>query len=69
MTDENLPLFKIGDGVHKFYELPYSNSRISSDVINATDIIANSICQGANSSAVPQSLAAGFMVSSDVPYS
>ena len=69
MTDEKLPLFKIGDGIHKFYELPYSNSRISSDMVNATDIIAKSICQGANSSAVPQSLAAGLMVSSDVPYS
>ena len=69
MTDEKLPLFKIGDGVHKFYELPYSNSKISSNVINAIDVIAKSICQGANSSAVPQSLAAGFMVSSDVPYS
>lgn len=69
MTDEKLPLFKIGDGVHKFYELPYSNSKISSDMVNAIDIIAKSICQGANSSAVPQSLAAGFMVSSDVPYS
>ena len=69
MTDEKLPLFKIGDGVHKFYELPYSNSKISSDMVNAIDIIAKSICQGANSSAVPQSLAAGLMVSSDVPYS
>ena len=69
MTDEKLPLFKIGDGVHKFYELPYSNSKISSDMVNAVDIIAKSICQGANSSAVPQSLAAGLMVSSDVPYS
>ena len=69
MTDEKLPLFKIGDGIHKFYELPYSNSKISSNVINAIDVIAKSICQGANSSAVPQSLAAGFMVSSDVPYS
>ena len=69
MTNEKLPLFKIGDGIHKFYELPYSNSRISSDMVNATDIIAKSICQGANSSAVPQSLAAGLMVSSDVPYS
>lgn len=69
MTDEKLPLFKIGDGVHKFYELPYSNSKISSDMVNAVNIIAKSICQGANSSAVPQSLAAGLMVSSDVPYS
>ena len=69
MTDEKLPLFKIGDGIHKFYELPYSNSKISSDMVNAVDIIAKSICQGANSSAVPQSLAAGLMVSSDVPYS
>lgn len=69
MTDEKLPLFKIGDGVRKFCELPYSNSKISSDMVNAIDIIAKSICQGANSSAVPQSLAAGLMVSSDVPYS
>ena len=69
LTDEKLPLFKIGDGIHKFYELPYSTKKISSDSINATDIIANSICQGIGSTAVPQGIAAGLNVHSNAIFS
>ena len=69
LTDEKLPLFKIGDGIHKFYELPYSTKKISSDFINATDIIANSICQGIGSTAVPQGIAAGLNVHSNAIFS
>lgn len=69
LTDEKLPLFKIGDGIHKFYELPYSTKKISSDSINATDIIANSICQGIGSTAVPQGIAAGLNVHSNAVFS
>lgn len=70
VNDEDNQLFKIGNGLSAFEELPYFNeNQIQTNALSAQNLTAKSIAQGFNAKAIPLGFAAGAFLSANANFS
>ena len=70
VSAQNQTRFKVGDGVHKFNDLPFvDQTQLSTLSAYASDVSAGSLAVGYKNEAAPQSLAVGSNVSAKAQHS